>query len=1023
MSSENRNVALRHLQTLLSAGMLGSLPDRVLLERFLAGRGNADSSSAFAALVERHGPMVLGVCRDVLRNVHDAEDAAQATFLILARNGASIRRVDSLASWLFGVALRVAARSKVEAARRRAIECRGGEMKARSGGNGPAAFLPELHEELNRLPERFRAPVVLCHLEGLSNEQAAAQLRVPVRTIQRRLAQGRERLRGRLVRRGIDPLVGLLGPGFTTHASSEAWLDATVRAASGLAAGQEIAVVASTTVTVLTQGVLTMMFIGRLKIAAGGLVAAAAVAVTFIGAGSAIAARRQSAQAPAKIGAGQSVAKTDVGKAANAPSVRIGPWIKGVVVADTSGKPVGGAQVTSLWTSQPGFVSTKTDGTFAVPNEETRVSNLSFLATAGGGAYQGIFRFDDQTTGLKDARTLVRIVLKPARTVTVSVVDGNGAPVEGAAVSVLDLIFPVAVGRTDSRGVVTLRAPVDAMTQWIVGYKSGVGLDYFENYRALPPLWSTPPERARLVLAGARTVRVRAKDSADKSVPGVDIVPWLVKKRGKLSSVNLCGFSGRVRSDEQGVATFDWFPSDVEAGASFVLATASYFLPKWPILEAGKMDAELTARVFRFTPISGKVTRPDGSPAAGILVAAEGVGDAYPAGSSRARSAADGSFKMELPPNQSYTVYVNDDEWAAKSRTGVVIREGQPHPDVSIRLQPGALIHGRVTAGPEAQPAPGVTVMLYEQGPAVPERTLVNQPSSLHDGAMRVADTDSDGRYAFRVGPGDYQLTRPRQAGDDGETPSEQLKVRDGQEIGRDFQLARQVRPLRYVRGVVRAQKPDGPPIAGAIVAAEPIGARIPPAHGFADENGRFQLYRPFGKGLVYARDPIGNLAGFTIVDADADADLAVVTQPAATARGRVVDAAGKPCKGISVAYAVELPIDEADNEPARRRRRRAASGMMGGMIGSAPGPRRPAARDRVAKPAGGANMDNPETAVAGQSATTDENGRFTAPGLVVGTRCRLFANHPDGGQSPEQSFMVEDTTPIDLGDIVLRPR
>ncbi len=126
MQGEGRGGTLKHLQTVLTAGAIGSLADGVLLDRFLSGRGDADSSAAFAVLVERHGSMVLGVCRDVLRNHHDAEDAAQATFLILAKNGGSIRRVDSVASWLFGVALRVAARSKAQAARLARLNDEGG---------------------------------------------------------------------------------------------------------------------------------------------------------------------------------------------------------------------------------------------------------------------------------------------------------------------------------------------------------------------------------------------------------------------------------------------------------------------------------------------------------------------------------------------------------------------------------------------------------------------------------------------------------------------------------------------------------------------------------------------------------------------------------------------------------------------------------------------------------------------------------------------------------------------------------
>ncbi len=1016
MLGDNRGTALKHLQTVFTAGALGSLPDGLLLDRFLAGRGDADSSSAFTVLVERHGPMVLGVCRDVLHDLHDAEDAAQATFLILARNASSIRRADSLASWLFGVALRVAARAKAEAARRRAIELRGGKMKARFERTGPKEFLAELHEELNRLPERYRAPIVLCHLEGLSNEQAAGQLGIPVRTVQRRLAQGRERLRARLVRRGLDPAVGLLGGGFATHAASELWLEATVRAASGLAAGQEIAALASTAVAVLTQGTLSMMLIGRLKIAATGLIVSATVIVGLIGAGSAIAARRQAAAPLRSIQAGQAAGKLDVGKGADKYAARIGPWIKGVVV-DPNGAPVGGARVRSLWTIQGQDVTTKADGTFAIPNDEPRLLNLSFLATADDEARQGIFRFDDLKTAPKDARTLVRIVLKPTRTVTVTVVDGRGMPVEGAVVSVLDVVFPIAEGRTDARGLVALRAPADAMTQWIVGYKSGLGLDYFENYRAVPAGFSPPPERARLVLNGARTVRVRAKDSSDKPVPGVDVVPMTVFKRGKLYSVNLCGSSASVRTDEQGIAAFDWFPSDVEVATRFALATTSYFMPKWPLLEAGKQD--VTAHVLRFATISGKVTRPDGSPADGILVAAEGVGAADLPGSSRARTTADGSYKMALAPNQSYTVFVSDTDWAATSRTGVVIREGQPHADVDLQLQAGSLIRGRVTAGPASHPASGVAVILYERGPAVPDGTLVDQPAKLRDSALRVADTDSDGRYAFRVGPGEYELTGPREPGV--ETPSEPIKVVAGQDFQRDFQLPRPVRPVRLARGVVRAGKTDGPPIAGAIVVAEPIGARLPTTRGLADEKGRFEFYRPFDAGLVYARDPAGKLAGYAKVEEDEDAEVVIVAEPAAIARGRVVDQWGMPYKGISVGYALVLNLDGPGNQRVNRRRRR-GGGMMGGVIGGMMGGqdrRRQAPRRK----AGGVIGGDDGLAAVGQAATTDENGFFTAPGLVAGARCRIFANHPDGGQSPERTFVVTDTEPIDLGDIVLRQR
>ncbi len=173
------------MRTLFAVGSLCGLTDGQLLERFLRGRGDAEAEAAFTALVERHGPMVLAVCRAVLGDRHDAEDACQAAFLVLARRAGTIRRGDSVASWLYGVARRLALRARRDAARRRALERRRLE---RTGSTEPAAAppsepWPELYEELDRLPEPFRAAVVLCDLEGHSYEQAARLAPLPGRDV------------------------------------------------------------------------------------------------------------------------------------------------------------------------------------------------------------------------------------------------------------------------------------------------------------------------------------------------------------------------------------------------------------------------------------------------------------------------------------------------------------------------------------------------------------------------------------------------------------------------------------------------------------------------------------------------------------------------------------------------------------------------------------------------------------------------------------------------------------------------
>jgi RNA polymerase sigma-70 factor (ECF subfamily) len=214
---------LNDLERLFSQGTLSGLTDGQLLDRFLAGRDGGQAESAFAALVERHGPMVLRVCRGVLDDPHDAQDAFQATFLVLVRKAGSVRKRNSVASWLFGVASRVSARARADAARRRKHETRGAAMASTVTHDRPPDD-PDLarvvHEEVARLPERYRAAVVLCDLEGRTPADAARALGCPPATLKTRLSRGRDRLRARLIRRGLAAPAVLSAVGLLTRDAS-----------------------------------------------------------------------------------------------------------------------------------------------------------------------------------------------------------------------------------------------------------------------------------------------------------------------------------------------------------------------------------------------------------------------------------------------------------------------------------------------------------------------------------------------------------------------------------------------------------------------------------------------------------------------------------------------------------------------------------------------------------------------------------------------------------------------------------
>lgn len=197
----------------------GGLADEELIERFLHS-GRDEAEAAFRLLVIRHGPMVLGVCRHVLNQHQDAEDAFQATFIALARKAGSIKDRRVLARWLYEVAYRIAVRAKTSAVRKRMRERQGAEMSVTAAHNeaGWNELRPVLHEELSRLPDKYRTPVVLCYLEGKTNEEAAELLRWPVGTVKGRLSRARELLRSRLAKRGLALSAAFLVTSFSQNA-------------------------------------------------------------------------------------------------------------------------------------------------------------------------------------------------------------------------------------------------------------------------------------------------------------------------------------------------------------------------------------------------------------------------------------------------------------------------------------------------------------------------------------------------------------------------------------------------------------------------------------------------------------------------------------------------------------------------------------------------------------------------------------------------------------------------------------
>jgi RNA polymerase sigma factor (sigma-70 family) len=296
----SRGALYHHLETLFGEGTSVGSTEGELLNRFV----NERDAAAFEALVARHGPMVLGVCRQVLRDPNDVDDAFQATFLVLVRKASTLRRCDLLGNWLYGVAFRVAARARSQSARRLALVTSqpdvDGSLNAseyrQAVGTDSSILMdqgPVLHKEVNGLPEKYRVPIVLCYFEGLTHDEAALRLGWPLGTVKGRLARARDLLRRRLTSRGVTLSATALTAQLAVFEAKAAvpaalqritlTLTGTQALAHELGASLAASSAASLSVYALAEGVLQTMIANQVKTVALPLLLIAGTVATGVG--------------------------------------------------------------------------------------------------------------------------------------------------------------------------------------------------------------------------------------------------------------------------------------------------------------------------------------------------------------------------------------------------------------------------------------------------------------------------------------------------------------------------------------------------------------------------------------------------------------------------------------------------------------------------------------------------------------------------------------------------------------------
>jgi RNA polymerase sigma factor (sigma-70 family) len=968
---------LRQIESVFEGGSVAGLTDRQLLERFTAGR-DAARNAAFAALVTRYGPMVLGVCRQVLGDRHLAEDVFQAVFLVLARKAFSIRDPARLGAWLYRAAILTARKAKVRLDRRRRHEDSDAMRRPDCGSRIPLGLTARpseesvlareqaeaLHEEIDRLPPTFRLAVVLCYFEGLALDEAAHRLGWPVGTLRSRLARARDKLRRGLSRRGVILSGTALTAALTSSSASasvpSSLCDMTTRAAIRFAAGPANRAARAALTTALAQEVLGSMLIHRLRLVA--------MAVLFLGAvASSAACLIPLLHASALSREGEPRSRTARTEPPPPDPTRPAPGRMFIVgsVLDPQGKPVPNATVAISLRRKLLFSGVGSEGGFPAPAghgasdasgrfrlDAARTSSAHhawFAATALAPGY-GVGWADLDP---EEDRPSAEIRLMPEQVIQGRLFDVQGRPVPGAVVSVS------AIWRT-------LPLAVPALSQGLI-----------ENNSEGPYRWWCR------VHDGPGWPRPATTDADGRfTLHGI----------GRGLHARLSVLDPRFAPQTIEVAT------DAPAGVQTLKAA---------LVPARTLNGRVTYADTRRPAAHAEVH-------VGVNVGPGGVQQ----GGVRflqAEADAEGRFRVSVMPGDRLHVWAAapDGQSYLHAAANLAWPKGATEQAVDLALPRGVLIRGKVTEEGTGQPVADALVFFSP-----------STPRAARTGAGGPALTKPDGSFALAVGPHpghlsvqapgeDYQLQVisgarfyggnlatgrrlyahaffPHDPRPGAETSEIRVALRRGATvrfrlIGPDGQPARDVRV--YSRAVL------GPSVYSAVRGWPLTWIEVA-------RRGHFEVHGldPETEVPVHFLQPDRKL-GATVRVSGQIADQGPVTvrlEPCGLARARLVDPDGKPVTGQTRGVSVTMVI--TPGPPAR------SAPVRAGAL----------AADED-------SLDRIDPVNHGHGWAADAKGQITWPALIPGATYRLIARGVGDGPQVGREFVVGPGEALELGDVQIQ--